>query len=209
MATKPQPVPWEELNDLRFDLFEWLVGQKLAKPKEKPLAAVFRLQSKPRLLSRLNAAVIEALLEVELFAGAQNRADRDTKRLKELPNDLRELFFEDRVEREADNAIRALVPSIRHIERLLGKTAERRAKRATAMRFGAKDEATGDLETVVGYLAKLLERQAQLLHRVFLQLNPSIPSDELALMGYRRLERRIRKQLRDVGFPEEKRKRRG
>ena len=48
MATKPQPVPWEELNDLRFDLFEWLVEQRLAKPREKPLAAAFKLQSDPR-----------------------------------------------------------------------------------------------------------------------------------------------------------------
>jgi hypothetical protein len=41
MATKPLPVPWEELNDLSFDLFEWLVEQRLVKPKEKPLAAAF------------------------------------------------------------------------------------------------------------------------------------------------------------------------
>ncbi|HEX2874622.1 MAG TPA: hypothetical protein VHP33_25385 [Polyangiaceae bacterium] len=209
MATKPQPVPWEELNDLRFDLFEWLVEQRLAKPKEKPLAAAFKLQSNPQALSKLNAVVVEALLEVELFAGARNRADGDTKRLKELPDDVRELFFDDRVEREADQAMRALLPSIRHIERLLGKTAERRAKRARAVRLAAKDAQTDDLETVVQHLAQLVGRQARLMHRVFLELHPSVPPEDLTLMGYRRLERRIRKRLRDVGFPAEKRSRRG
>lgn len=168
MATKPQPVPWEELNDLRFDLFEWLVEQRLANPQEKPIAAAFKLQSDPRALSKLNAEVVEALLEVELFAGARNRADGDTKRLKELPEHVRELFFDDRVEREADQAMRALLPSIRHFERLLGKTAERRAKRARAVRLATKDAETDDLETVVQSLARLVGRQARLMHRVFL-----------------------------------------
>lgn len=209
MATKPQPVPWAELNDLRFDLFEWLVEQKLAKAKEKPIAAAFRLQSDPRALSKLNAIVVEALVEVELFAGAQNRADGDTKRLTELPKDVRALFFDDGVERETDGAIRALLPSIRHIERLLGKTAERRAQRARAARVPGKDAETDDLQVVALELAASLRRQARLLHRVFLDLHPSIPPDELALMGYRRFERRIRKRLREAGFPAENPKRRG
>ncbi len=209
MATKPRPVPWEELNDLRYDLFEWLVAQRLVKAKEQPLAAAFKLQSSPRALSKLNAAVVETLLEVELFAGARNRADGDTKRLKELPSDLRGLFFDDRVEREADHAIRALLPSIRHIERLLEQTSGRRSKRALTARLPAKDEGTEDLETVVLTLAGMLGRQARLLHRVFLELHPSVPPDELTLMGYRRLERRIRKRLLDAGFPAEKRSRRG
>lgn len=209
MATKPQPVPWEELNDLRFDLFEWLVAQKLAKPREKPLAAALKLQSAPRALSKLNAVVVEALLEVELFAGAQNRADHDTTRLDELPKDIRELFFDDGIERETDRAIRALLPSIRHIERLLAKTAERRAKRARAARLSDKDAETDDLEVVALELAGALSRQTRLLHRVFLDLHSSIPPDELTLMGYRRLERRTRKRLRDAGFPTDKRKRRG
>jgi hypothetical protein len=47
------------------------------------------------------------------------------------------------------------------------------------------------------------------MHRVFLELHPSVPPEDLTLMGYRRLERRIRKRLRDAGFPAEKRSRRG
>lgn len=209
MATKPQSVPWEELNDLRFDLFEWLVEQRLAKAKEQPLTAALKLQSNPRALSKLNATVVEALLEVEQFAGAQNRADADTKRLQELPTDLRELFFDDRVERETDHAIRALLPAVRHIERLLGKTSTRRAQRARVARVPANDTQADDLEAAMSSLTEMLERHVRLLHRVFLELHPSIPPDGLTLMGYRRLERRIRKRLRDAGFPAKKRNSRG
>ena len=72
MATKPQPVPWEELNDLRFDLFEWLVDQKLAKAKEKPIAVAFKLQSDPRALSsdrrHLARSVIGGVLHIRTLA---------------------------------------------------------------------------------------------------------------------------------------------
>ena len=205
MATKPQPVPWGELNDLRYDLFEWLVEQRLAKPKENPLRAALRLQSNAPALGKLTATVVEALLEVELFDGARSRAKGNTKRLDELPDGHRELFFDDRPERETDRAIRALLPSIRHIERLLGQTSERRAQRARVARLQAKDASTEDLETVLLDLTGFLKRHARLLHHVFLELHQSIPSEEITLMGFRRLERRVRKRLLYAGFPVEKR----
>lgn len=202
MVTKPKDVPWGELAELKGDLFEWLVAQKLANPKDTPLKAVFKLHSGLQPRGRLTAAVVDALMEIELFVAAGHRADGEAlAKVKDLPADLAKLMVDDSLEREANRAIRGLLPTIRHIGRLTEKIASKRADRARAQRLAAVDPRIETLESLMLGRITQLERHARSLHRVFLEVSPSVPRDELTLSGCRRLEKRLRRNLLAAGFP--------
>jgi hypothetical protein len=202
MVTKAKGVPWDELADLRDDLFEWLVAQKLVSAKDPPLKAVFKLQGASPPRGRLTTTVVRALMEIELFIAAGHRADgKALSKVKDLPPDQAKLMVDDSLEREADRAIRGLLPTIQHIERLTEKIGDKRTARARAQRAAAVDPEVETLEGLMLGRLVLLERQARALHKVFLKLNPSITRDGLTLSGCRRLEKRLRRALQEAGFP--------
>lgn len=204
MVTKPKDVPWGDLNDLRGDLFEWLVAQKLASVEDSPLKAVLKLRSSAPPPEGLTAAVADALMELELFIAAGDRADgKALSKMKQggLSEDDAKLMVDDSLEREADRAIRGLLPTIHHIELLNEKIANTRAARARVQRLAAADQRVEALEARMLLRITQLETLARSLHRLFRKLNPSVSRDTLTLSGYQRLEKRLRLKLEAAGFP--------
>ena len=202
MVSKRKDIPWGELGDLRGELFEWLVAQNLADAKDAPMKAVFKLHSGRLPRGSLTRAVTAALMEIESFVAAGDRADgRALEKVKDLDTERAQLMVDDSLEREADRAIRGLIPTIWHIERLTAKISEKRVARARAQRLAPDDKKVEALEDLVVGRLVLLERQARLLRRAFLKLNPAVARDGLTLSGCRRLEKRLRRNLQAAGFP--------
>lgn len=203
MATKARDVDWGELNDFKDELFDWLAERQLVEEDESSLSAVIALHRQPESLDPLVSRVVMVILKIEDFIGASRRADLADRAqmVKKAGADAEAvaLFLDDTMEREADGAIRAIMPKLQHIRRLTDRIAERKVKRERARRQRNPENIDFSHDEVLQQLQKV-EAALTALHLAFLRMNPCIQHEELTLSGGRAFERRMRQFLEEGGY---------
>ena len=175
MATKARDVDWGELNDFKNELFDWLAERQLGEEDESSLSAVIALHQQPESLDPLVSRVVMVILKIEDFIGASRRADlADRARMvKQAGDDANALalFWDDTMEREADGAIRAIMPKLQHIRRLTDRIAERKVERERVRRQPSPENIDFSHDEVLQQLQKV-EEALTALHLAFLRMNP-------------------------------------
>ena len=206
MATKSKPVPWPDVVDLVDELFDWLVSNGHAAKKDDPLTAVWRILGTLGTDDSLPSRVAQAIHDLELYRGAGRREDELARTMgNTFSESVRELLFDDSIEREADRDIRALFPRFQQIRRLFMEIAERKERRdalvplATAFAEAGASCRQFELDAVLVRLDIVIHVTNQ-LYEDFEKFNPAATEYPLTLSGWREFEKQVRTDLGALGF---------
>lgn len=206
MATKPEPVPWPDVVDLVDELFDWLVASGHAAKKDDPLTAVWRILGTLGTDDSLPSRVAQAIHDLELYRGAGRREDELTRTMgSTFTESVRELLFDDSIEREADRDIRGLFPRFQKIRRLFIEIAERKERRDALLPLAPAFVEAGasrrqvELDIVLVRLNVVMDATNQ-LYEDFEKFNPAATEYPLTLSGWREFEKQVRTDLGALGF---------
>jgi hypothetical protein len=206
MATKPKPVPWEDVVDLCGDLFEWLVENGHASKGDYRATAAGHTLAKAAPGDALVRAVAHSLLILDGYVSAGKRQDMPGLFANSrIPKNVQELLFSDAIEEEADRDIRDLSPRLAQIRRLIGKIAERNTRRQVLSHHTlslCEEDRKRKQAILEGVLAGLqrVEEATKELYRSFQQFNPAATRYPLTLAGWLQFKKEIRGDLTKLGF---------
>jgi hypothetical protein len=134
--------------------------------------------------------VADAIVRLELYRGAGLREDAlsQSADAARLGKEVRQVLFDDSIERKAEGDIRALFSRISQIRKLVNQVAERKTnRRALLLAQTANVEAREEMDTVQLHLvlARLnaVADQIRALHDDFLEFSPVATEEPLTLSG--------------------------
>lgn len=206
MATKPQPVPWPDVVDLVDELFDWLVANGHAAKKDDPLTAVWRILGTLGTDDSLPSRVAQAIHDLELYRGAGRREDELNRTMgNTFSESVRELLFDDSIERETDREVRELFPRFQQIRRLCLQIAQRKEQRDAILPLrperadAVASRRQVELDIVLARLNAVIDATNQ-LYEDFEKFNPAATEYPVTLTGWRKFDKQVRSDLCALGF---------
>lgn len=205
MATKPKPVPWEDVVDACGDLFEWLVANGHARKGEFVLSAALRVLAESGPDRVLAFSVARALMRLELYRNADRSNDaRALFAGSRMAQEIKELIFDYSIEQKGERDIRALSPRLAEIRRLIGKIEDRKIRRQ-ALSPGAplsdadRQYQQSTLKRVLASLNAAGQAMEDLLQS-YRQFSPAMTDYPLTFAGWKKFETAVRAELTKLGF---------